>query len=145
MYWTTFGWPSPNVTAVTLINKNLLICSIQWEPLNITKLMSYILLVMIIIWLYFGGILWQNLYLSIFFYIWDGFFFKVKHYWTYLKNGWSDWCETKKRFIGWILGELCDLDLWPQPWPWFLRSNFKRAVSQELLSDWCETKRKQIN
>ena len=32
--------------------------------------------------------------------------FKVKHYWTYLRNGWSDWCETKRSCIGWILGEL---------------------------------------
>ena len=34
MYWMTFGWPWPKVTAVTLINKNLLICRIKWEPLN---------------------------------------------------------------------------------------------------------------
>ena len=34
MYWMTFGWPWPKVTAVTLINKNLLVCRIKWEPLN---------------------------------------------------------------------------------------------------------------
>ena len=34
MYWVTFGWPWPKVTAVTLINKNLLVCRIKWEPLN---------------------------------------------------------------------------------------------------------------
>ena len=51
-------------------------------------------------------------------------------YWTYLRNGWSDWYETKRRCIGLILGELCS------------RSNFKIAVSHELLFDRCETKRK---
>ena len=31
MYWVTFGWPWPKVTAVTLINKNLLVCRIKWK------------------------------------------------------------------------------------------------------------------
>ena len=39
-------------------------------------------------------------------------------FWTYLRNGWSDWCETKRKCIGWILGTICDLDLWPHSWPW---------------------------
>ena len=34
MYWMTFRWPWLKVTAVTLINKNLLVCRIKWEPLN---------------------------------------------------------------------------------------------------------------
>ena len=34
MYWMTFGWPWHKVMAVTLINKNLLVCRIKWEPLN---------------------------------------------------------------------------------------------------------------
>ena len=51
--------------------------------------------------------------------------------WTYLKNGWSDWCETKKRRISWILGELCDLDLWPHPWPW--TCSFKVKVWYSLI------------
>ena len=34
MYWMTFWWPWPKVTAVTLINKNLLVCRIKWEPFN---------------------------------------------------------------------------------------------------------------
>ena len=29
-----FGWPWPKVTAVSLINKNLLVCRIKWEPFN---------------------------------------------------------------------------------------------------------------
>ena len=34
MYWMTFRWPWLKVTAVTLINKNLLVCRIKWESLN---------------------------------------------------------------------------------------------------------------
>ena len=33
MYWMTFLWPWPNVTAVALISKNLLVCTIKWESL----------------------------------------------------------------------------------------------------------------
>ena len=34
MYWMTIRSPWLKVTAVTLINKNLLVCRIKWEPLN---------------------------------------------------------------------------------------------------------------
>ena len=34
MYWMTFRWPWLKVTAMTLINKNLLVCRIKWELLN---------------------------------------------------------------------------------------------------------------
>ena len=33
MYWMTFLWPWPKVTAVTSISKNSLVCAIKWEPL----------------------------------------------------------------------------------------------------------------
>ena len=33
MYWMTFPWPWPKVTAVALISKNLLVCTIKSEPL----------------------------------------------------------------------------------------------------------------
>ena len=46
-------------------------------------------------------------------------------------NGWSDWYETKRRCIGWILGELCDLDLWPHSWPW--PCSFKVKVWNSLI------------
>ena len=52
-------------------------------------------------------------------------------YWTYLRNGWSDWCETKRRCIGWILGKLCDLDLSPDLWPW--PRSFKVKVWNSLI------------
>ena len=33
MYWMTFLWSWPKVTAVASISKNLLFCMIKWEPL----------------------------------------------------------------------------------------------------------------
>ena len=48
----------------------------------------------------------------------DVFFQGQTLFWPYLRNGWSDWCETKRKCIGWILGTICDLDLWPHSWPW---------------------------
>ena len=33
MYWMTFPWPWPKVTAVASISKNLLVCTIKWELL----------------------------------------------------------------------------------------------------------------
>ena len=33
MYWMTFRWPLPKVMNVASINKNFLICTIEWEPL----------------------------------------------------------------------------------------------------------------
>ena len=33
MYWMTFLWPWPKVTAVASISKNLLVGAIKWEPL----------------------------------------------------------------------------------------------------------------
>ena len=68
-------------------------------------------------------------------------------FWPYLRNGWSDWCEMKRKCMGWILGIICDLDIWPHWWPFLTlnvsRSNFEIAVSQELVV-WCEMKRKRI-
>ena len=36
---------------------------------------------------------------------------------SYLRNGWSNWCEMKRKCIDWILGTICDLDPWPHSWP----------------------------
>ena len=114
MYWVTFWWLWPKVMAVTLINKNLLVCRVKWEPLN-QSLQNF---VDKSLWSWsspdFGGILLETLFFAKFSSkILDVFFQGQTLYWTYLRNGWSDWCERKR-----ILGELCDLDLWPCPWPW---------------------------
>ena len=67
----------------------------------------------------------------------DVFFQGQTLFWPYLRNGWADWCETKRKCIGWILGTICYLDLWPHSWMTLTldvsRSNFEIALSQELL------------
>ena len=67
-------------------------------------------------------------------------------YWVYLRNYRSDWRETKRRCIGWILGELCDLDFWPHPWPWALI--FKIKLQNRFISEiviWMMWNRKKSN
>ena len=137
MYWMTFCGPWPKVTAVTLINKKLLVCRIKWESLN----QSLQNVVAVSEWVYPCGLayhlirFWRNSVGNSFFAkfsskISDVFFQGQALYWTYLRNGSSDWCETKRRSIGWILGELCDLDLWPDSWPW--PCSFKVKVWNDL-------------
>ena len=68
--------------------------------------------------------------------IWDVFFQGQTLFWPYLRNGWSDWCEMKSKCIGWILGTINDIDLWPSLMTLtldVLRSNFEIVLSPELL------------
>ena len=59
----------------------------------------------------------------------DVFFQGQTLFWPYLRNGWSDWCETKRKCNDWILGAICDLDLWPHswPWPWMFKVKFRNS------------------
>ena len=125
MYWMTFRWPW--LTAVTLINKNLLVCRIKWEPLN----QSLQNLVAISPWSWLSPYYILEEFCWKFFFCPDVFFQGQTLYWTYVRNGWSDWCETKRRCIGWILGKLCDLDLSPDLWPW--PRSFKVKVWNSLI------------
>ena len=133
MYWMTFRWPWLKVTAVTLINKNLLVCRTKWEPLN-QSLQNLVAISpghgyhLIRFWRNSVG----NPNFAKFSYkISEVFFQDQTLYWTYLMNGWCDWCETKRMCIGWILGKLFDLDLPPDlsPWP----SSFKVKVWNSLI------------
>ena len=116
----TFKWPWPKVKAVALINKNFHDAVITTHSVT-RKLDSYIILVMLITWLNCGWIM-----LETFLRILD--FFIVKHTmvlpWEWLVL--LTW--NKEEFIGWILGHLCDLDLWP--WPWIIKGQiWYRCVS----------------
>ena len=64
------------------------------------------------------------------------FFQNQTLYWKYLRNGWSDLCETKRRCISWILGKLCKLDLWPHLWPWpwiFFKVKFQNSCISGIV------------
>ena len=81
-----------------------------------TKFYSYIPIVMLLTWLNFERIPWETLVGQNFFqYCRCKFFFSQTSYWPYLRNGWSDCSETKRRCIDWRQGQLCDLDLLPHP------------------------------
>ena len=128
MYSMTFPWPWPGHGCG--IDKHKFPCLHNkvrtTHPLT-TKLGSYISQVRFITWLDFGEIL---------LYFFSGFSLKISDvffqgqplFWTYLRNGWSDWHETKWRCIGWILAEICDLDLWPhpRPWPWIFQGQISK-------------------
>ena len=123
MYWMTFPWPWPKVTVAASINKNLHDKVRTTHPVT-TTLGSFIALIMVIrFWrravgnCCFGKFSVKNS---------DVIFQGQTLFWPYLRNCWSDWYETKRKCIGWILGMICDLDLWPpsSPWPWM--SNFEK-------------------
>ena len=85
-----------------------------------TKLGSFIALVMVITWLakYWRSSVGNRYFSKFSLKISDVFFQGQTLFWPYLWNGWSDWCETKRMCISWILDIIRDLDLWPHSWPW---------------------------
>ena len=91
-----------------------------------TKHDSFIAIVMVITWWDFWEVLLETV---IFFKNFGCVFQGQTLFWPYLRNGCPDWCETKRKCIGWILGTMCDLDLWPQswPWPWMFKVKFRNS------------------
>ena len=75
MYWMTFPWSWPKVTAVASISKNLLVCTIKWKPI-IRSLQNIVAIwPMVVTSLDFRAVLfWQFLKKNL-----DVFFFKVIH------------------------------------------------------------------
>ena len=133
MYWMTFPWPWPKVTAVASISKNLLVCAMKdhYKTFQLCCPSHGHYLIR------FWGNSVENCYFGKFsLKISDLFFQGQTLFWPYLRNGWSDWCETKREYIGWILGTMYDLDRWPSLMTLTLdvsRSNFEIALSPELL------------
>ena len=120
MYRMTFLRPWPKVIAVALIDKNLLVCINQWEPLN----------------------------QSLPFFIISDVFFKVKHSIGHISGmvGPIDVKRKEGASVGYWVNYVTSILTSPIALTIdFSRPNFKIAVSQELLADWCETKMKHIN
>ena len=86
----------PKVTAVVPISKNLFVCyKVRTTHRITTKRGSFVALVMVITWLDFGKLLFLANFLKKF----RMYFFQGQTlFWPYLKNGWSDWCETKRKY-----------------------------------------------
>ena len=113
-----------------------------------TKRGSFAALVMFITWLDFGEILLNLLFWQIFFKNFGCVFSRSKLFLPYLRNGWSNWCETKRKCIGWMLGTIYDLDLWPHSWSWswmFQGQISKLLYLRNCWCDWCEMKRNWVN
>ena len=110
-------------------------------------------LLMLSTWLNFGGILSETFFSWIFPKISNPFFPIRTFYLPYLRNGWSNWCETKRKWVNWMLWWLGYL------WPWPLTLRFQgQILSRELEAwlawnvrtgvsrmPWCETLRKWVN
>ena len=53
-------------------------------------------------------------------------------YWRYFRNGWSDRREMTMKCMDWVLGQLCDLNLWHHP-------DFDLGISREnfwIAQEW---------
>ena len=61
----------------------------------------------------------------------DLWFFKVKFQIAVFQELLSNWCETKRKQISYILGWLYGVALWPHPWPW--PWSFKVKVWNSLI------------
>ena len=104
MYWMTFPWPWPMVTAVALIKKKMLVFTSKWETLIYSlQNLAAIPLIMLITWLDFGSNSAGNVFLANFLLKIRMCFFKVKHSSTMQYN------RTKGAFaygqgnrLGWV-------------------------------------------
>ena len=86
-----------------------------------------------------GATVWQ-------YYAFQMCFFTVIYsigHWPYLRNGWSDWHEKKRKCIdNWILDRVCDLSMWPHPGLWIFRVKFSNSYidvkwrGSELIGCW---------
>ena len=147
MYWMTFSWPWHGCD----IDKQKLAClqdKVRTTQSITTILSSYIPLVMLITWSHFGGILLETLFLTNF--LWK-FWMCFSRSNTLLDIS-QEWLVR----LMWNEKEVHGLDTGWTMWPWpltspmtltfdFSRSNFKIAVSQELIwLMWNKKKTKQL-
>ena len=86
--------------------------AVLYNPIA-TKLGNYIPLVIISTWLNVGGFLAKALIFAYFFVKFPNRFSRRTIYLPYLRNDWSNWCETR-RMLRWL----------EYLWPWPLTSTF---------------------
>ena len=122
-----------------------------------TKLSKYIPLVILSTWLNFGEILSKSFFFSEFLRkISNPFFPSRTFYLPYLRSGCSNWCETKRKWVNWMLRWLGYL--WPwvlDIWPWILKVKLYLGNGRPDCHGtkgtgvdgmpWCGTLRKWVN
>ena len=74
-----------------------------------TKHGTFIALVIVITWLDLGEFSLNSYFGKFSLEISDVFFQGQILFWPYLRDGWFDWYEMNRKYIGWILGIICDL------------------------------------
>ena len=106
-------WPWVKVTKLPKQDRFYIVPTIVRTAYSIaTKLDSYIPLVMLSTWLNFLSILSET-FLTIFYVKCQmRFFFNQTFYLPCLRNDWSNWCETKRHWVNWMLRWLGYI------WPW---------------------------
>ena len=146
MYWMTFWWPWPKVTAVPLITKNLQ-DKVRTTQLITTNLGNDIPLVMLITWLDFRGILLETFFFAKFsLNISDVFFQGQTLYWTYLRNGWSDGVKRKGgALVGyWVNYETLTFDLTHDLDLWFFKVKLQNSYISRMVI-WLMWNKKKTN
>ena len=100
-FWHPSRWPGVKVTKLPKRDRIYLVSMIKREPL-IQSLQNLV------------GISPCHACLAIFFRkISNAFFPSLKCYLPHLRNGWSNWCETKRKWVNWMLRWLGYLWTWP--------------------------------
>ena len=154
-FWHPSRWPWVKVTKLPKRDAIYLVFTIKLirtaHPIA-TKLSRYIPLIMLATWLNFGEIL-PIIFLRNFSWNFKSIFPSRTLYLPYLRNGWSNWCEIKRKWVNWILRWLGYL--WPWLWPWIFNVKFylgngrldchgMKGTAVDRMP-WCETLRKWVN
>ena len=121
-------------------------CDEVWTNLRITtKYDNLTALFMVITWFDFEEVMFETFILANCPQNNGGFSRSNPLLAIYIRNGWSDWCETERKCIDWILGTIYDLDLWPHswPWPWMFQGQISKWLYlKNCWSDWHKMKMK---
>ena len=147
MYWMTFPWPWPKLTAVASISINLLVCTIKWEPLigSLQNMASLLQVMVITLFRFWRNLCWKQLFCQIFFKNFGCVFSRsnTKIVFDLEKTHPAKSQEWLVRLM-WNEKEMHWLDtgynMWPRPLTSLMtltldvsRSNFEIALSPELL------------
>ena len=113
-----------------------------------TKRDNFIALVTIITWLDIWSSYVRNCYLGKFTLKIHAFFSRSSTSLAIALECLVRLMRDERKWVGWILGIICDLDLWPHswPWPWVFQGQISKWLyPRNCWPDWCEMKGKRFN
>ena len=154
MYWMTFPWPWPKLTAVASNSINLLVCTIKWEPLigSLQNMASLLQVMVITLFRFWRNLCWKQLFCQIFFKNFGCVFsrsntkivFDLEKTHPAKSQEWLVRLMWNKKEMHWLD---TGYNMWPRPLTSLMtltldvsRSNFEIALSPEL-----KLKRKWVN